>query len=150
MQPPARVVSQGRCLTRPPCARVCVSALCWPAAGLAARVPTVHSILLSAVVGPLGLLSHQLTKVCGDELDAPAACRSLCACMPRTAADPALPAIIPPLMSPAGAAAACCRCLPAQWVYSLLSAALGRDLRPAAKPVQERSGAGTLTIMPYD
>lgn len=81
---------------------------------------------------------------------APAACRSLCACMPRTAADPALPAIIPPLMSPAGAAAACCRCLPAQWVYSLLSAALGRDLRPAAKPVQERSGGGTLTIMPYD
>lgn len=36
---------------------------CWPAAGLASRVPTIHSILLAAVVGPLGLLSHQLTKV---------------------------------------------------------------------------------------
>lgn len=31
--------------------------------GLASRVPTVHSILLSAVMGPLGLLSHQITKV---------------------------------------------------------------------------------------
>jgi hypothetical protein len=32
-------------------------------AGLVSRVPTAHSILLSAVVGPLGLLCHQLTKV---------------------------------------------------------------------------------------
>eukprot|EP00878_Enallax_costatus_P003531 GHUV01003745.1.p1 GENE.GHUV01003745.1~~GHUV01003745.1.p1 ORF type:complete len:274 (+),score=56.20 GHUV01003745.1:251-1072(+) len=30
--------------------------------GLTSRVPTFHSVVLSAVVGPLGLLSHQLTK----------------------------------------------------------------------------------------
>eukprot|EP00882_Tetradesmus_deserticola_P020125 GHRQ01021692.1.p1 GENE.GHRQ01021692.1~~GHRQ01021692.1.p1 ORF type:complete len:175 (+),score=94.04 GHRQ01021692.1:150-674(+) len=30
--------------------------------GLVSRVPTTHSILLSAVVGPLGFLCHQLTK----------------------------------------------------------------------------------------
>eukprot|EP00775_Hariotina_reticulata_P012272 gene12272-12409_t len=31
-----------------------------------------------------------------------------------------------------------------------LSAAAGKDLRPAAKPILEKSGQGTITIMPYD
>jgi hypothetical protein len=35
-------------------------------AGLNSRVPTAHSVLLSSVVGPLGLLSHELTKVSHD------------------------------------------------------------------------------------
>jgi hypothetical protein len=45
--------------------RICCYCLLLPAAasGLVSRVPTAHSILLSAVVGPLGLLCHQLTKV---------------------------------------------------------------------------------------
>jgi hypothetical protein len=38
----------------------CLLYLC---AGLNSRVPTAHSVLLSSVVGPLGLLSHELTKV---------------------------------------------------------------------------------------
>lgn len=66
--------------------------------GARCRVPTIHSVLLSAVVGPLGLLSHQLTK----------------------------------------------------WVFDVLVAVTGRDLRPAAKPKLEKSGPGTITIMPYD
>lgn len=66
--------------------------------GLVLRVPTAHSILLSAVVGPLGLLCHQLTK----------------------------------------------------GTYSLLAALTGKDLRPAARPVAEKSGTGTITIMPYE
>jgi hypothetical protein len=37
-----------------------------------------------------------------------------------------------------------------QWLYGGLSAAVGRDLRPVAKPVLEKSGQGTITIMPYD
>lgn len=36
---------------------------CCVCAGVNSRVPTMHSVLLAAVVGPLGLLSHQLTKV---------------------------------------------------------------------------------------
>lgn len=33
-------------------------------AGVVSRLPTSHSVLLAAVAGPLGLLSHLLTKVC--------------------------------------------------------------------------------------
>jgi hypothetical protein len=37
-----------------------------------------------------------------------------------------------------------------QGVFALLQLLTGRDLRPAARPVEERSGQGTITIMPYD
>jgi hypothetical protein len=37
-----------------------------------------------------------------------------------------------------------------QLVYNVLAAVTGRDLRPAAKPKLEKSGQGTITIMPYD
>lgn len=36
-----------------------------------------------------------------------------------------------------------------QWVFDVLVAVTGRDLRPAAKPKLEKSGPGTITIMPY-
>lgn len=36
-----------------------------------------------------------------------------------------------------------------QWVFDVLVAVSGRDLRPAAKPKLEKSGPGTITIMPY-
>jgi hypothetical protein len=42
-----------------------------------------------------------------------------------------------------------CCCL-LQWVFDVLVAVTGRDLRPAAKPKLEKSGPGTITIMPYD
>jgi hypothetical protein len=37
-----------------------------------------------------------------------------------------------------------------QGLYKLAAAVTGKDLRPAAKPTQERSKQGVITIMPYD
>jgi hypothetical protein len=52
------------------------------------------------------------------------------------------------LLLVAAAVAACCCCH--QATYSLLASITGKDLRPAAKPVAEKSGQGTITIMPYE
>lgn len=41
----------------------CLLRLWCASPGVNARIPTTHSVLLSSVVGPLGLLSHQVTKV---------------------------------------------------------------------------------------
>lgn len=104
-------------------------------------MPTVHSVLLSAVVGPLGLLSHQLTKVrwqCLVEqlrlVPSAAEWHLLCWC------------------GSAHVRVRLCLLLSAvlQWVFDVLVAVTGRDLRPAAKPKLEKSGPGTITIMPYD
>lgn len=155
-------------------------------AGLTSRVPTAHSVLLSSVVGPLGLLSHQLTKV--SRLVLGCSCQTLSCCdKQRTRAistgraqsnTSAVVSLVRGRLSsctsrldrvaraPAGCAAPAVRsafifvttddmvarrrCLLLQWAYALVAAATGRDLRPAAKPKLEKSGQGTITIMPYD
>jgi hypothetical protein len=108
--------------------------------GLAARVPAAHSVLLAAVVGPLGLLSHALTKVC---------CALVLLCQPGLL-PPHLPAHLPDAHARRVDAHTRMRPHTTQGVYAALGALLGRDVRPAARPVLERSQQGTITIMPYD
>jgi hypothetical protein len=59
------------------CVRACcvrILMLAIAAAGLRTGTPTFHSVLLSAVCGPLGLLCHLLTKVGGALSDAWSMC----------------------------------------------------------------------------